>query len=233
MMAIKSSYALALEDAKNGLQYHGIETFSTVQISSILYTLLSTTNKSSSLKQMISTGNVPTKYLGKSEAMLALYEQGLEFKPYHTDYIFNRHSYSTYTKKLLGYMYRSGVLVDMPPDYFMARVPKQSVPVLLKEIYGRRLIPTEAHVVTLRLRNTTFYGGALDSSKNSRRFLGIKAVHEILESRIRVHQKMHGQILYRKLGCIDLVTVIMKKLDVGQQSTKLLKSLAAMKRTFV
>jgi hypothetical protein len=83
--------------------------------------------------------------------MLALYEQGLEFKPIHRTYIFEKmDGVSTYTKRLLVHMYQAGYLIEMPPFDFMDRVPKFA-PKLLKAIYGKSLIPTKAHIETLRL----------------------------------------------------------------------------------
>jgi hypothetical protein len=80
---------------------------------------------------MIITGDLPRKYLTKPEAMLALYEQGLEFKPIHRTYIFEKmDGVSTYTKRLLVHMYQTGYLIEMPPFDFMDRVPKQFAPKL-------------------------------------------------------------------------------------------------------
>jgi hypothetical protein len=84
--------------------------------------------------------------------MLALYEQGLEFKPIHRTYIFEKMDgvSSTYTKRLLVHMYPSRVLIEMLHS-ILYRVPKQFAPKLLKAIYGKSLIPTKAHIETLRL----------------------------------------------------------------------------------
>jgi hypothetical protein len=82
--------------------------------------------------------------------MLALYEQGLEFKPIHRTYIFEKmDGVSTYTKRLLVHMYQAGYLIEMSIRFY-GQGPQTIRPKLLK-VSTVSLIPTKAHIETLRL----------------------------------------------------------------------------------
>jgi hypothetical protein len=88
------------------------------------------------------------------------------------------------------------------------RVPKQFAPKLLKAIYGKSLIPTKAHIETLRL-NVRYQ----DDKINAKQLLCIIAIQEVLEARIKA-QDLYWKILYRQLGSVDLVAIVLKKIVV-------------------
>jgi hypothetical protein len=122
------------------------------------------------------TGDLPLKYLTKPEAMLALYEQGLEFKPIHRTYIFEKMDGVSTHEETPGAHVPSRVPDRDASIRFYGQGPQTVRSQIVEGNYGKSLIPTKAHIETLRL-NVRYQ----DDKRNAKQLLCIIAIQEVLK----------------------------------------------------